>query len=351
MKVLADSSLPNVKKYFNKPFTLSLYDDLSQVKSLITEAKVLLCRSTLKVNADLLASSDIEIVATASSGVDHIDKDYLAANNIVLMDAKGSNARSVVDYVIACIAYLEQIKKLSGGLVGVVGVGEVGSRLVPQLLALGFQVICFDPFVKDTSLDDYLGDFIDLLDCDLICIHANLHENLPFPSKNLFNLDILNKLKPGAVIINAARGGIVNEQDLLATTNKIIYCTDVYCNEPNIDHKIVDLATICTPHIAGHSIEAKKAAVSQVAYAIRRHYNVSNLDNSFCLEVDKQLIDKLKFKVLVEKNDWQDKILNLYNPYIETIALKQAIDKSKAFLQTRLAHKYRHNFNMYNFNG
>lgn len=343
MRVLADSSLPNVDKYSAYPFTLTLYASTEELLANISKSDILVCRSTLKVSIDILKNTAIKCVATASSGTDHIDKDYLQENNIQLIDAKGSNAHSVVDYVTACLAYLSTANKLSGTRVGIVGVGCVGSQLYSRLKFLGFTVYCYDPWLDDSQEDFKFCDFKDILASDIICIHANLHNNSPYPSLNLFNFDIFTKLNKGVVIINAARGGIVNEDDLLSARKDIVYCTDVYVNEPNVNAKIVDFATLCTPHIAGHSIEAKQRAVD-VVFSKLAQFATVEFPKRTIVNLNDCFISQNNSGGLLQNTVLQDSILNLYNPLHETLAFKKAINKSDIFLILRKSHNYRHDF-------
>ncbi|OGV36927.1 MAG: hypothetical protein A3E88_05470 [Legionellales bacterium RIFCSPHIGHO2_12_FULL_35_11] len=326
MKVLADASLPNIDIIFNNNFSLRKYKKLEEVGELILDCNVLLCRSTLKVDEKLLKNSSCRVVATTTSGIDHIDENYLIKNNIQLIDAKGSNADSVCDYVISCISYLSLINKINGKNACIIGYGEVGKRLLPRLKSLGFIVSAYDPLLQDKNYDFNL--ISKLAKCDLICIHANLHNSAPFPSFNLFNKDVLSHLKSEAVIINASRGGIVNEADLLSMKNKIIYCTDVYINEPNINSKIIDFAKICTPHIAGHSKEAKYAGVYQAVEEIYKYFGV---EYSFTKSAE--------LKPVIYFSDLnQEEVLKYYNPITETNLLKKAKNKKAAFLEFRKSH-------------
>lgn len=336
VKILADATLPGLPDLFKPPFILTRYHNPDQLHDLLTNHDVLLCRSTLRVDAKLLANSSIQCVATASSGTDHIDSAYLKQRQIRLFDAKGSNARSVADYVVASLAALLQEGTLMGKLAGVIGVGEVGSRVVTRLRAIGFDVICFDPVKAQQDNHHVYGTLTDLFACDLICIHANLHESAPFPSKDLLDAAFLAQLKPYVTLINASRGEIVNEEALLAATKPITYCTDVYCNEPSIDPRIVAFSTLCTPHIAGHSIEAKQMAVVQISQQLHQHYGLTM--PSVCLPLSNDLpVSSLEKK-------WPERVLDLYDPRLETNALKAAIDKQSAFLVQRKAHQYRHDF-------
>lgn len=338
MQILADATLPNLPVLFRAPFRLTLYNAPSEIPALLPTHNILLCRSTLKVTAALLANSAIRCVATASSGIDHIDADYLQKHKIALFDAKGCNARSVADYVVATLACLYRENKVMGRKAGVIGVGEVGAGVVERLRAIGFDVICFDPFKEETDNKFPYCSLNDLAACDVICVHANLHHTSPHPSANLLGADFLSSLKPNTVIINAARGGIVNEEALLNLATPITYCTDVYTAEPRINAKVVELATLCTPHIAGHSMEAKNMSVVKVCEQLHTFYKVFMPASTIPTEKGPRL----------SPNDcWKDCVLNLYNPLIDTRILKAANDKTHAFLTQRQAHNTRHDFAFY----
>lgn len=338
MKILADGALPHVSQLFHAPFQLTCYHTLTELHGLIAHHDVLICRSTLKVNEALLANSPIRFVATASSGTDHIDLAYLEKQHITLFDAKGSNTQAVADYVLATLAVLSQLKPITGRLAGVIGVGEVGTCVARRLHALGFDVLQVDPpkAMRDPSFTGHA--LADLTNCDLLCIHANLHLTPPYPSVQLISNDFLSQLKPGTTLINAARGGIVDEEALLNIQQPLTYCTDVFVGEPAIQTSVVEFATLCTPHIAGHSIEAKERAVLQISQQIHALLGLP-------MPTLKQPYASLP---LPNKNlDWQSVLLSLYNPLSETLLLKAAADKTHAFLTQRQAHQSRHDFLSY----
>lgn len=342
IKILADASLPELSAFFPAPFTLTLYQTQQELHDLLPFHDILLCRSTLRINEELLANSSIQSVATASSGTDHIDHEYLRQHNITLFDAKGSNARAVADYVVSTLA----AHPPSGNLAGVIGVGEVGSRVVERLQAANFNVICFDPFKAQQDTQHHYVTLAELAACDLICLHANLHESAPFPSKHLLNTDFLMQLKSGVTIINASRGGIIDEEALLKTETTITYCTDVYCNEPSIDPRIIDFATICTPHIAGHTIEAKLAAIIQVSQQLHQYYGLTTTT----IQAGLPYKGGDPSRKTTSQKTWQEHVLNIYNPMADTLKLKAAMDKQAAFLTQRKAHQHRHDFNCYGIN-
>lgn len=335
LKILIDNSLPNLE-IFSSEFKVSLYQDELSLKNKIQNQDILLCRSTLKVDANLLRNSSIRCVATASSGSDHVDETYLSQQNITLFDAKGCNAHAVADYVSSSVAWLLKHSTLSKGQAGIIGMGYVGAQVSKRLTQLGFKVLHYDPLLALLNPNFNSCEWDELSTCNLISVHANLHETAPFPSHFLLNSSFFANLQSNTVILNAARGGIINEKDLLQFKNKIIYCTDVYQNEPKINSDIVNFATLCTPHIAGHSIEAKSNAVIMLAQKLYSHFQ---LKTSPSLSLAQPI-----FVPMLEEESLINYFLRLYNPLIETQQLKQATDKTLAFLSLRKAHHFRHDW-------
>lgn len=343
MKILADASLPLLEVAFPPPFELSLYQNNAEVHELLNEHTILLCRSTLKVNQNLLQpAASLRYVATASSGHDHIDDLYLESQGIELLDAKGCNAKAVADYVITILAFLQTKHGFCGNKAGIIGLGAVGSEVKARLLTAGMHVFCYDPPKSKQEPQFVSCELEAITECDLVCVHANLHEDAPFPSKNLLDASFLNQLKPGAALINAARGGLVNEAALLQTDeHKLLYCTDVYENEPAINSAIVKHALICTPHIAGHSIEAKQRAIGILSEKLHACYQLTSPTN---------LPFILKKRPLRLAANWQETLLSIYNPDYETQQLKQSTDLTKTFITLRHAHHTRHDFCSYSSN-
>jgi len=337
MKIFYDSTLPNIN-LFKTHFELTAFDhqNLSILNKEMQSQDILICRSTLKVSAELLQGTSIQCVATASSGIDHIDVHYLSQQGIQLFDAKGSNAESVDDYINATLAWLSKHNKIQGNKAGVVGVGKVGTRISASLKNWGFSVLSYDP-PKASRVPDFDSCSLEeIISCDLISIHADLNDLPNYPSRNLINQHVLTQLKPNTILINAARGGIVNETALCQQKN-IIYCTDVYDHEPSINAQIVNFATLCTPHIAGHSLEAKSQAVVDLAKIIHRYFNLP----------EPNPLPALPHHFITPQSHgepFEDYILRLYDPSIETAALKAASDKKNAFLTLRQAHQFRHHF-------
>ncbi|KTD57946.1 4-phosphoerythronate dehydrogenase [Legionella shakespearei] len=339
MNILADASLPGLDAAFPAPFHLSLYHSAEEISSKLAGQDVLLCRSTLKVDSSLLKGHQLKFVATASSGTDHLDEAFLKSEGIEMIDAKGCNAPSVGDYVLATLAYLDQQQLIKGKTAGIVGMGRVGTEVYDRLAALNLDIHVYDPPRAERDRQFKSCALSDLFQVDILCIHAELHQTQPYPSFNLFHFDVLSQLKPECIIINAARGGIVNEEDLLRLPQSLIYCTDVYSNEPEINAAIINRATLCTPHIAGHSLEAKYNAVSLVSARLHRIARLPYPQFARPNPPEKAVIEPNK--------PWQEIILSLYNPIDETLSLKEASDKTAGFLSLRKQHQNRHDFTHY----
>lgn len=309
------------------PYTCQ--EDIAQHKAM---ASSIVCRSTLLVDAALLQNSAIQVVATASSGTDHIDTAYLKSHNIALCSAHGSNAHAVADYVIATMALLYKKQVALKNTIGIIGFGPVGQELAYRLHHLGYTVNVCDPYVQVPA--PFVHKPIEaLIDVDILCIHCNYHQQLPHPSHHLISQRFLDQLNPECIIINASRGNIVDETSLLKSPHIENYCSDVFSNEPNISNEVVKKARIVTPHIAGHSTEFKKNAVYSVAAQLLDHLEYTHPN---VLNQEKPLL-----QTLPALEDNFDSILSLYNPEKESNALKQAGDIRTSFLSIRKSHNTR----------
>lgn len=247
----------------------------------VADADALLVRSITRVDAALLENSSVKFVATATSGTDHLDVDWLADHNIVLADAAGANANAVAEYVLAALAelILEDNLALWDKTVAVIGVGHVGCSLVCKLRALGVSVIACDPFQQLLTGIDYV-DLDQALQADVICLHTPLSHAGQYATINMINKNSLKKMKPDVVLINAGRGEVVNNTDLLVhlqRNNAMRVVLDVWANEPRPMPALLSKSFIGTPHIAGYSVEAKLSASQRVLDALAAHFNLEKL--------------------------------------------------------------------------
>lgn len=238
----------------------------------VREADALIVRTRTKCNAELLKNSKVQFIATATIGYDHIDAKFCDENNIKWTNAAGCNAQGVADYVEAAIAELLG-DNLSGKTIGVVGVGHVGSLVKTMAERKGMKVILNDP-------PKHIGvPLIQMAEeADIITFHTPLTKVGDYPTYHLCNEQLLQKCKNNAVIINAARGGVVDEKALLQLLkkpdNKHKVVIDTWENEPVINEDLLRLVNIATYHIAGYTQQGKINATNMCLKALCEHFSL-----------------------------------------------------------------------------
>ena len=218
----------------------------------------LIVRSRTRVDEKLLRDANIKFVGSTVAGLDHIDKNYLEDNAITLSSAQGCNANAVSEYVISAIANLSKDYgfKLSNKTLGIIGVGNVGRRLEVKAKQLGMKTLLNDPPREALEGSDNFTSLESALSADIVTFHTPLTYSGLHPTYKLLDSHNFKHINNDAIVINAARGGIINETVWEKTQTKanIIDCWE---NEPNINLNLQKSAYWATPHIAGHSIDAK----------------------------------------------------------------------------------------------
>ncbi|MBQ1751272.1 MAG: 4-phosphoerythronate dehydrogenase, partial [Bacteroidales bacterium] len=218
-----------------------------------------------------------EMIATATIGTDHIDLPWCRSKGIEVANAAGCNAGGVMNYVLSSLYAVASRRsiRLDKSVFGIIGVGNVGSKVEYAARKLGFEVLLCDPprALKEgpegfCSLD-YLLD-----NADIVTIHTPL-------DKTTFGMageDFFHKIKPGAIFINAARGEIVSEPALIHAAPKLgAVIIDTWCNEPKVNPAVMELADIATPHIAGYSYQGKQKGTAMAVQAVARHFGIDQL--------------------------------------------------------------------------
>lgn len=280
LHILADQNMRAVAAYFGAMGKVSLIDGRKLVANDLADVDVLLVRSVTQVNERLLAGSHLKFVGTATSGFDHIDTEYLTHNRIGFAHAPGSNANSVVEYVLAAISQtgdkLEQL--LAGSPLGIIGYGNIGRALTKRCSALGITVRVYDPWldVKDIENPVTLSE---VLSCQVISIHAELTHSQPWPSYHLLTASHLADLGRNTLLINAGRGELIDSDALLKLQKGGSGPTtvlDVWEGEPAISSELLDRASIGTPHIAGYSLDGKILATRMLRTALAQYLEIDN---------------------------------------------------------------------------
>ena len=358
MKIIADNKIPGLLDLLEKDFELVLLPLEAINAEILRDADILICRSVLRVNQALLENTRVSIVATATSGTDHIDQAYLEKQGITLFSAAGSNAQGVADYMLWMIVYLTKNEilsenssanasgKFSGKTAGIIGAGHVGTKVKNVLEILGFKVLMNDPPKAQKDPRFISTDLEIIAQQDLICVHAELTKNQPFPSFHLLDSKWFQALNKKAILINAARGAIIDTEALIAAKldvkKSMNICLDVYENEPNVPELLIEKCEITTPHIAGHTIESFYRATEMVVEQIRKKVGVNfNHEKSPLAPLCKggnSLVEHCKKINAAECQHWYDIILKLYN-------FQSKLDLTPTtFYTLRESHRIRHDF-------
>lgn len=275
MLIVADENIPLLDAFFAGFGEIRRYPGRSIDAACVKDAEVLLVRSVTQVDRQLLEGSQVRFVGTCTIGTDHLDLDYFAQAGIHWSSAPGCNARGVVDYVLGSLLTLAELDgaKLSERVYGVVGAGQVGERLVRVLHGLGWKVLVCDPPRQAREGGDFVSLDTLLETCDVISLHTPLQRDGEHPTWHLLGADQLARLRPGAWLINASRGPVVDNhalRELLLDREDVHAVLDVWEGEPQVNLDLADLCTLATPHIAGYSLDGKQRGTAQIYQAFCR---------------------------------------------------------------------------------
>ncbi|MEW5505553.1 4-phosphoerythronate dehydrogenase PdxB [Pseudomonas antarctica] len=276
MLIVADENIPLLDAFFEGFGEIRRVPGRSIDRATVEQADVLLVRSVTNVNRALLEGTQVRFVGTCTIGTDHLDLDYFKQTGITWSSAPGCNARGVVDYVLGSLQTLAEIEgaDLNQRTYGVVGAGEVGGRLVKVLKGLGWNVLVCDPPRQIAEDGDYVSLEQIIQQCDVISLHTPLTKSGNGSTWHLFDRERLNRLKPGAWLINASRGPVVDNaalREVLLAREDLQAVLDVWEGEPEVDADLADLCVLATPHIAGYSLDGKQRGTAQIYQAFCAH--------------------------------------------------------------------------------
>lgn len=276
LQILSDDRIRFVFELFGNFGELITKPGAEIRRSSLLNVNALLTRSVTAVNANLLKGTAVKFVASATAGFDHIDISWLEKQSINWAYAPGANATAVAEYVLHCVAYLQDKKLLAPNAVAaVVGVGQVGSVVSHRLRKIGFTVLPNDPPRTMKEKNFISIPLVSLTEVDLICLHTPLIHSGKFPTYHLIDNTFLRRLKPGSILLNASRGAVVDNEALLRH-NGIVTCLDVWEHEPNINLTLLKKTTLATPHIAGYSNQAQFRATLMIYEAFLKYFGLSD---------------------------------------------------------------------------
>ena len=277
MKIVIDRHIPFLVKAVQREWReveICPMESEEITPSSVRDADVVVVRTRTKINESLLQHSAVRLVCTATIGFDHIDTAWCESHGIRWMSCPGCNAQAVCDYIEEALNEYQifnssNLQLSSTPMIGVVGVGHVGSLVAGMAERKGMQVLLNDPPKGiGVSLDEIAKN------CDIITFHVPLDRT----TNHLCDEAFLHRCKPGALIINAARGGVVDEQALLRSGHP--YILDTWENEPDIDSDVLAHARLASMHIAGYSVQGKRNASQMCLDAIAEHFQLPKIDLS-----------------------------------------------------------------------
>jgi erythronate-4-phosphate dehydrogenase len=356
MRIVADENIPYLEALLHHyPVDLLRVDGRRLSADQVVNADAILCRSVTQVTADLLERSTVKYVGSATIGVDHIDTAYLREKNIGFTNAPGCNANAVAQYVLSAILHAKAIGRLRREplTAGIVGYGNVGKRVAQYLSAIGIHCLVNDPPEHERSPISNHVSFNELLaQSDIVTLHVPLTkvEDSPYPTYHMINNDTLESIKPDAVLINTARGAVIDNQalcDVLKRNDRLYTAIDVWESEPAPMKELVSRVDLATPHIAGYSLDGKYAGTLQVVNGLIKQFGLSEKDTPN-VALPPIMVDKVVLHPELGLFDALGALAkNVYDINIDSGFLKHAIEYSnisERFDQWRKNYRLRREF-------
>ena len=325
MNIVIDSNIVLLKESLESDFNVMTFDGGELTPQFLSEtnAEVLFVRSTTNCDVFLLGDTNVRFVGTATAGIDNLDLEFLEKNNIKWTNAAGSNSISVAEYVTLAINSwcTENNKDISELKLGIVGFGNVGSKVGKIFQNLCKEVLVTDPYKDNTgSVNANLCSIEELLSrSDIITFHTPLVSDGEHPTYKLLDLNKVDLISKDALIINAARGGVIDEYALkLSNHNPKNLIFDVWENEPEIDSEFAASLFIATPHIAGHSFEGKLRGTLNMLQSLEIYLG-KRIDKSLILneinKYEKYNLSNLKYSELCEKLERNIQLMETSNRF------------------------------------
>jgi len=261
MRLLVDENIAFGREAFSLFGEVTLLAGRNITNETLKNIDVLIVRSVTKVDQTLLKNTPVKFVGTATIGTDHVDMEYLKNNDIAFADAKGCNAYAVAEYFLTALFRIcsEENISLKNKSIGVIGVGNVGSKVAGFSELLGLKVIKNDPPLQRKNPDEKYFTLEEALQCDIVTLHVPLTYEGEDKTFHLIDEQKLNHLKNGAILINTSRGAVIDNEKLrkIIAEKNLKVVLDVWENEPEVNLSLLEKVKIGTPHIAGYTLEGK----------------------------------------------------------------------------------------------
>jgi erythronate-4-phosphate dehydrogenase len=280
MKIIADDKIPFLKGVL-EPYAEVVYlPGRAITRKALTDADALLTRTRTKCTEALLKGTKVRFIGTATIGFDHIDTQFCEKNGIVWTNTPGCNSISVQQYVAAALLKMASEFRFSmkGKTIGIVGVGNVGSRIQKLATILGMNVLLNDPpRARAEGEKNFVNLGTVLYESDIVTLHVPLNVVGEDCTWHLISEKSFKKMKKGAWFFNTSRGEVTETAALkkILSSGKLGGAVlDVWENEPDIDLDLMSKTFLATPHIAGYSTDGKANGTSIVVNALCRNFNL-----------------------------------------------------------------------------
>lgn len=314
------------------PECFEVFGNVTRIKgreisnSILKDCDFLIVRSVTKVDEQLLKNTNVKFVGTATSGTEHIDLECLKKNKIYFADAKGCNSFAVAEYVITAISKLlsETDEYFYDKTIGIIGFGNIGTKVAKMCQALGMKVKINDPPLERINKSFQSKPLNEILNCDIITLHVPLTFQGVDKTFNLLD-DNISLIKENSILINTSRGGVVNELKLLEilSKKKIKLITDVWLNEPDINIDLLSKSEIATPHIAGYSIEGKVNGTKMIFEQLN---NFLGTNYQFDFSISKSNKEILEFDSDLSLKNLYELLKRIYDIKNDTFEMKKMLD-------------------------
>jgi erythronate-4-phosphate dehydrogenase len=267
VKIVIDQNIRGAEATFAPLGELVAMEGRSIRREHLHDADLLVIRTTTRADAGLLEGTPVRFVGTTAIGTDHLDIPWLESAGIHWCNAPGCNADSAAQYTLAMIhlACARLGRDLRALRVGIIGRGNVGSRLQRLLGALGVETVANDPPLADAGVEGLVSQ-AEALDCDIVSLHVPLTRDGPYPTLGMIGDVQLARMPAGALLVNSARGAVVDGPALLDAlrASRVQAALDCWPGEPDIEPGLLERVVVATPHVAGYSDDGKRNGTRMV---------------------------------------------------------------------------------------
>lgn len=280
MKIIIDDKIPYIRGAFEDVAEVIYLPGSKTTAEIAKNADAIVTRTRTICNEKLLAGSSVKFIATATIGYDHIDTDYCDAAGIKWTNAPGCNSKSVEQYIASALMVLAETKKLKlkDLCIGIVGVGNVGSKVAKICEIFGMKVLLNDPPRERAEGSDKFVSLETIKnEADIISLHVPLNIKGEDATFHMGNESFFSALKKRPVLINSCRGEVIKTDAVkkaLKTKQLSSFVCDCWENEPDLDLELLGMTEIATPHIAGYSKDGKAKGTTMSVHAISEFFGL-----------------------------------------------------------------------------